>query len=398
MSLSNDGQNESGPVLRLRPTEEEMALRETVAQIAAGYGHSYFVDQVKSGGSAKELWNELGKLGFVGAGLPEEYGGGGQSLSVLGIVVEELAAAGTPLAPLVYSPAIVGQVIAKYGTDEQKDLWLGGIASGELTFSFAITEPDAGSNSHKLSTVAEKVVDGWVLRGTKTFISGIEFADKILVVAKTGQREDGRGLLSLFVVDPNAEGLTRQHIPTATQQPEQQWTLFFDNVKVDDIALVGTANEGLRVIFDGLNPERILGAMLSIGLGRYALDKAVRYAKEREVWDVPIGAHQALAHPLAKAKVELELARLMVHKACALYDGGDPGAGEAANMAKYAAAEASLHCVDQAIQVHGGNGLALEYGLTDMWWLARLTKIAPVSAEMVLNFVAEHSLGLPKSY
>jgi alkylation response protein AidB-like acyl-CoA dehydrogenase len=386
------------PVMRLVPSDEEKMLRESVAQIAQSFGHAYFMQQVRDGGSASELWNALGEQGFLGVCLPVEYGGGGQSLWTLMIVAEELAAAGCPMVPLVFSQAICGQLIAKYGTTAQKDAWLGGIASGTKKFSFAITEPDAGSNSHNISTVAEKVGDHWVLRGTKTFISGVESADQIVVLARTGVRGDGRGLLSLFVVDPNAEGLTRQHIPTAVEVPDQQWTLFFDGVDVGPDRLIGTEHEGLRAVFDGLNPERILGAIQTIGIGRYALDKAVRYARERNVWGVPIGAHQAVAHPLAKAKIELEAARLFVQKACMLYDAGDPGVGEVSNMAKYAAAEAGVNCLDHAIQVHGGNGVALEYGLTDMYWLARMIKFAPVSHEMVLNYVAEHTLGLPRSY
>jgi alkylation response protein AidB-like acyl-CoA dehydrogenase len=388
----------SEPVMRLVASDEEKMLRESVAQIGRSFGHAYYMQQVRERGSAAEMWETLGKQGFLGVCLPAEYGGGGQSLWTLMIVAEELAAAGCPMVPLVFSQAICGQLIAKYGTTEQKDAWLEGIASGGQRFSFAITEPDAGSNSHKISTVAEKVGDEWVLRGTKTFISGVENADQIVVVARTGRRADGRGLLSLFVVQPDAEGLQRQHIPTAVDVPEQQWTLFFDGVKVGPDRLIGAENEGLRAVFDGLNPERILGAIQTIGIGRYALDKAVQYVRERNVWGVPIGAHQAVAHPLAKAKIELESARLLVQKACALYDIGDPSVGEVANMAKYAAAEAGVHAIDQAIQVHGGNGVALEYGLTDMYWLARLIKIAPVSHEMILNYVAEHTLGLPRSY
>lgn len=386
------------PSMNLRPSDEERAIRESVAAIAESFGHDYYMKQVRSGGTAEELWDELGRNGFLGVCLPEEYGGGGQSLWALVIVAEELAGAGCPMVPLVFSQAICGQLLAKYGTVEQKDAWLEGIATGRQKFSFAITEPDAGSNSHNISTTATRVEGGWTLSGTKTYISGVEQADRVVVVARTGQRPDGRGRLSLFVVDPNAEGLTRQHIPTAVDVPEQQWTLFFDEVMVSDGDLIGEEHHGLRAVFDGLNPERILGAIQTIGLGRFALEKGVRYAQEREVWGVAIGAHQGVAHPLAAAKIELEAARLLVQKACALYDAGDPGVGEVANMAKYLAAEAGTHCIDQAIQVHGGNGVALEYGLTDVWWLARLIKIAPVSHQMVLNYVAEHTLGLPKSY
>jgi alkylation response protein AidB-like acyl-CoA dehydrogenase len=180
--------------------------------------------------------------------------------------------------------------------------------------------------------------------------------------------------------------------------PDKQWTLFFDDVEVTEDRLVGGLDGGLGPVFDGLNPERIMGASIAVGIGRLALNKAAAYARERVVWGAPIGTHQAISHPLAEAKVELELARLMTQKAAALYDAGAPGAGESSNMAKYAAAEAAIKCVDRAIQTHGGNGFALEYGLTDLWWGVRVIRTAPVSREMILNYVAEHSLGLPKSY
>jgi alkylation response protein AidB-like acyl-CoA dehydrogenase len=238
-----------------------------------------------------------------------------------------------------------------------------------------------------------------VLRGTKTFISGVEDADALLVVARTGvNTESGRGLLSLFLVDVDAPGLERQRVPTAPRNADMQWQLFFDDVQVAEDRLVGTEHHGLAAVFDGLNPERIMTAALAVGAGRKALAQASEYARERTVWSGPIGSHQGISHPLAEAKIELELAALMTRKACALYDAGARGAGEASNMAKYAAAEAAIKCVDRAIQTHGGNGVALEYGLADMWWGVRTMRIAPVSREMILNYVAEHSLGLPRSY
>jgi alkylation response protein AidB-like acyl-CoA dehydrogenase len=372
-------------------------LRESVAGVARSFGHGYYMQQARDGGTVPELWKALGEKGFLGVSLPEEYGGGGLGVRELAIVAEELAAAGCPMPPLVFSQSICGSVIAKYGTGEQREKWLGGIASGDLRFSFAITEPDAGSNSHNISTSATRSGDGWVVNGSKTYISGIEAADAIMVVVRSGRRDDGRGLLSLLVVDPDAPGLEKQHIPTAVGMPDQQWGLFFDDVKVGAENLVGEEHKGLKAIFDGLNPERILAAAMCIGIARFGLEKATRYVNERAVWGVPIGSHQGVAHPLAEARIELEAARVMTDKAARLYDAGLP-AGETANMAKFIATEAGIHCLDQAIQVHGGNGVALEYELTDLWWLLRLMRIAPVSREMVLNFVAEHTLGLPKSY
>jgi alkylation response protein AidB-like acyl-CoA dehydrogenase len=180
--------------------------------------------------------------------------------------------------------------------------------------------------------------------------------------------------------------------------PDLQWQLFFDRVELEPDRLVGGERGGLAAVFDGLNPERMILAAFATGGGRRALAKASSYARERAVWNAPIGTHQGIAHPLAKAKIDLELARLMTQKAAALFDAGAPGTGEAANFAKYAAAEAGIHCVDVAIQTHGGNGFTLEYGVSDLWWGARLLRTAPVSSEMILNYVAQHSLGLPKSY
>jgi alkylation response protein AidB-like acyl-CoA dehydrogenase len=223
----------------------------------------------------------------------------------------------------------------------------------------------------------------------------------MVVVARTGaDPESGRGRLSLFVVDTDAPGLERTLIPVEIVAPEKQYTLFFDNVEVPVDRLLGEQDEGLRQVFVGLNPERIMSATICNGIGRYALTRAAQYANDREVWGTPIGRHQGISHPLAIAKIEVELARLMTAKAAWLHDHSDDrvAAGEAANMAKYAAAEAGLRALDAAIQTHGGNGLASEFGLADLWGMVRLLRIAPVSREMVLNFVAQQSLGLPKSY
>jgi alkylation response protein AidB-like acyl-CoA dehydrogenase len=195
-----------------------------------------------------------------------------------------------------------------------------------------------------------------------------EDADAVLVVARSRLADGKLGLPSLAIVDADAPGFTRQQIEMAVRGADKQWTLFFDDVELEEERLIGGESGGLGVVFDGLNPERIVGASICTGIGRLALERGSVYARERRVWGQAIGAHQGVAHPLAEAKIELELARLMTQKAAALYDAGVPGAGEAANMAKYAAAEAGDRCVDRAIQAHGGNGFALEYGLSDLWW------------------------------
>jgi alkylation response protein AidB-like acyl-CoA dehydrogenase len=380
------------------PNDEHLALRKAVADICDDFGSSYYVEHAEAREPTEELWKALGKHGYIGINIPEEYGGGGAGLVELAIVCEESAARGTPLLLLLVSSAISGEVIATYGSDEQKHQWLPRIASGEGKVVFAITEPGAGSNTHKLTTTATRDGDDYLLSGEKYYISGVDEADAILVVARTGEDEEtGRGKLSLFVVDCDAPGLERHNIPVSVALPEHQYTVHFDNVRVPASRLIGVEGDGLRQVFHGLNPERITGAALCVGIGRHVLDQASAYANERKVWDVPIGSHQGVSHALAKAKIEVELAALMTARAAWLHDKGQP-AGEAANMAKYAAAEAALAAADAAIQTHGGNGVSTEYGLLPYWGMARLLRIAPVNREMVLNFIAQHSLGLPRSY
>jgi alkylation response protein AidB-like acyl-CoA dehydrogenase len=248
----------------------------------------------------------------------------------------------------------------------------------------------------RISTTAVRDGEEWVLTGTKYYISGVDEAEAVLVVARTGQDERG-GRLSMFLVPADAAGLGKHLLPVDLLLPERQFTLHFGGVRVGPGALVGGEGEGFRQVFHGLNPERITGAALGVGVARYALNAAARYARERTVWSGPIGTHQGVSHPLAKAKIETELAALMVRQAAWQHDHGQP-AGESANMAKYAAAEAALGALDAAIQTHGGNGLATEYGLMPYWGLARLLRIAPVNREMILNYVAQHSLDLPRSY
>jgi alkylation response protein AidB-like acyl-CoA dehydrogenase len=377
--------------------EQEM-LRAAVRDVAEKFGHDYFAEQTRTGGRTQELWDAIAELGFLGVHLPEEYGGGGAGMSELAIVCEELAAVGCPLLLILVSPAICAELIKQFGTGEQRERWLRPMVTG-TKMVFAITEPDAGSNTHKLETVATRDGDGWRLQGRKYYISGVDEADAVLVVSRTGVEEgSGRGRLSLFIVDTDAPGLGRSPIELHVNAPERQFFLFLDDVRVDGDRLLGDEGDGLRQVFHGLNPERIIGAAAGNGIARYALAKAAAYANQRQVWGVPIGTHQGLAHPLAEAKIEVELARLMTQKAAWATDAGVPGAGEAANMAKYAAAEAAMHAVDVAIQVHGGNGFAAEYGIAGLWWMARVLRTAPVSREMILNYVAEHSLRLPRSY
>ncbi|MFG3007582.1 acyl-CoA dehydrogenase family protein [Streptomyces calvus] len=375
-------------------SSEHTSLRQAVASFAKNHPRTPGTDH-------KQFWQEAAALGYIGVNLPEAYGGGGGGITELCLVLEEMGAAGSPLLMMIVSPAICGTVISRFGTEAQKRQWLPALADGSRLMAFGITEPDAGSNSHRITTTARRETDSgdWILTGRKVFVSGVDIADATLVVGRTEDARTGRLKPCLFIVPRDTEGFRRRPIDMELNATEKQFELVLDDVRLPADALVGDEDAGLLQLFAGLNPERIMTAAFAIGMGRYALARAVAYARERTVWDTPIGAHQAIAHPLAQAHIDLELARLMMQKAAHLYDAGDDtGAGEAANMAKYAAAEACVKAVDQAVHTLGGNGLTREFGLASLITAARVSRIAPVSREMILNYVSHQTLGLPKSY
>ena len=380
-------------------TPEQSDLRDAVSALGRRYGHDYFIAKAKAGEHTTELWAEAGKLGYLGVSIPTEYGGGGGGITDLTIVCEELSATGSPLLLLVVSPAIVATILAKHGTEAQRTEFLPRLADGSLLIAFAITEPEAGSNFHRLGTVARRDGDEWVLNGRKCFISGVDHADYVMVVARTADAATGRLVPALFLVPTDAAGLTKSKLDMEIVSPEKQWLLYLDDVRLPADALVGDGDAGLPALFAGLNPERSTVAAMSAGTGRYALERASRYTATRQVWGRPIGTHQGVAHPLAHAAIQVELARLMVYKAATLYDQGrDLEAGVAANMAKYATADAAALAVDTAIQAHGGNGMTTDYGVATLLGAVRAGRIAPVSREMILNFVSQHVLGQEKSY
>ena len=382
--------------LPLVDSDERRLLRESVSRLAHSFGHRYFTEVVAREEPPEAFWAALGEHGFMGPSIGEAYGGGGAGLTELAIVEEEISAAGLPLLKMLISPAVAGAIVERHGDESQKQRWLPGMAAGTERYSLAVTEPGAGSNTHKISTRARREGDGYVLTGTKVYSSGLEDSQWVLVLAKTGEA-DGRSQLSLFMVEVDHPKLERQRIPVAMRAPEHTFTLMFDEVDIPADRLIGAEGEAMRTVFSGLNAERVMSAAMCVGVGRYALAKAAQYANEREVWGQPIGAHQGVSHPLAEAHANLEAARLMMMKAATLTDAGAP-AGEASNIAKLLAADAGTKALDQAIQAHGGNGLADEYGLADLYFIVRLQRIAPVSREMILNYIAQHSLGLPRSY
>ncbi len=381
---------------------EEKMIREFVRQVARQYDREYWLAKAREGAFPDELWQEMAAGGYLGMMIPEEHGGGGLGLQQMAVLLEEMGHHGIPLLLMVVGNVMDAGLIALYGSEETKERYLPPLARGDLRFCFALTEPTAGSNSFRITTHAKVDGDEYVLSGQKMFITGVDASDHLLVVARTTpfeEAEDKREGLSLFVVDRRAPGITLQPLEMGVLHPETQFAVYFDDVRVARSDLIGEEGKGSRYLFDALNPERITAAAVAVGLGRLVLDKAVAYAKERVVFDKPIGTHQGLAHPLAESKTHLELAAVMTRYAAYLSDEGDKmTAAEYANMAKFAAADAATEACDLAIEVHGGSGFSNDVDLITLWPYIRMLRTVPVSREMILNYIGEHVLGLPRSY
>jgi acyl-CoA dehydrogenase len=355
----------------------------------------------------RDVWDALAGAGFMGSFIPAEYGGTGLGLLAMAFAIEEMAALGFGNALMVLT-AMDALCILRNGPEDVRREFLPRIADGSLTFCFALTEADSGSNTFRIRTRAEKKGDLYVVNGSKTFISGWDVADYALLAVRTTSLREAReqGMpkqfgLSLFVVDTKAPGVTAQVIPTRGIEGLNQFTVFFDDVEVPAGRLVGQENGGAVALFLALNPERILAAATAVGMTDYSLKIAVDYARERKVFgDRPIGAYQAIQHPLAEVKIYQDAVRLLTYRAAWAYDKNmSPlDVGVYANMAKYLAAELALMAVDRSIETLGGNGFSDDFGLGDLWDVARLLRTAPVSKEMILNHIAEHVLELPRSY
>jgi alkylation response protein AidB-like acyl-CoA dehydrogenase len=356
----------------------------------------------------EELWAALAEMGFMGSLLPEEYGGSGLGLTGLTLGLEELGSAGYGGGTLMVLTGMDALCILRNGTPELKERFLPAIATGKLKLCFAITEPDAGSNSFRINTLAVRKGDEYEITGSKVFITGVDVTDYILLVTRTTAYRDvaaqhlpkGHGF-SLFLVPTDAPGLEKRQLPMHGIEGHNQFLLFFDRVRVPAANLVGQENGGAEALFNSLNPERILAAATSCGTTAFLLRRAVEYARERKVFgDRPIGTYQGLSHPLAECRIELDAVRLLTYRAAWAFDRGDPPAvvGSYANMAKFMAAELGVKAADRAIETLGGYGFSEEYEIIHAWEGARLLRTAPISREMILNFVAEHVLELPRSY
>jgi alkylation response protein AidB-like acyl-CoA dehydrogenase len=384
--------------LPLVTTDEEQEIRRAVAAICEPFGHRHRRAIADRPAADRALRQALADHGYLAVNLDTAWGGGGLGITGLVPVIEEIHAAGIFSGTIALSACVAGRLIERHGTPDQQGQWLRRLTGGELTIAFAITEPDAGLNTHRLRTELRRDGDGFRLSGQKVFTTGAASADAILVVARFRDEDGTLGLPGLALIDGDADGVSMDRIELAPEWEERTYQTFYDDVWVAPDRLIGGEHAGLAAVFDGLNPERICTAAAALGYARLALEQACDYARERVVWKEPIGAHQAIAHPLAEAQIACDLAELMTRRAAALCDADAPEAGSASNVAKYAAARAANLALDRAIQTHGGNGVTGEYGLTELWWPVRAMRIAPVSEEMVLNNVAQHTLGLPRGY
>jgi len=379
---------------------EQQMILDYGQNLAQTYGSDYWREKSMVQEFPQELWRQIADDGFLGVMVAEEYGGAGLGITEMALLIEGLSGAGLPLFMMVVGPTMVLGLLDHHGSDQLKQRYLPDGCSGEKVFCFAITEPNAGSNSMAITTLARADGAGFLLSGQKSFITGADVADYALVVARTtplkeaARKTDG---FTLFMVDLKAPGVTIRPMDIPVMIPEKQCEIFFDGVKLGSEQVVGEVDCGFAILFDVLNPERIVVAAMAVGLGRYALRQAVEYAGDRQVFGAPIGSHQGLAHPLAHSHTEVEMAALMTYKAAANFDQGAP-AGAEANMAKYFAAEAAIKAVDASLQVYGGAGFTREVGLLDLYGLVRLLRSIPVSRELLLNYIGEKVMGLPRSY
>ncbi len=382
-------------------SEEHQMLLDTADRIARDFPREYYVECAKTQTFPGEQWQALAQSGILGVNTPEEYGGSGMGMLALVLLQERLAGHGVAPLFFVVNQGIAVPSISRHGTEEQKQRWLPAIASGEKRCCFAITEPNAGTNTFKIQTRGRQEGDHFVLNGNKLFISGINDAQQVLVVARTDDALSGdKARLTLFVVDTDSEGLTWERMDTMLMNAEGQFFVYFDEVKVPRENVLGQVGQGVNVLFDALNPERMVVAAGAIGGGRHVLARGTEYANERQIFNGPIGAYQGLQHPMAEAKALLESASLMVQKAAVLQDqGAHPKVvGDIANMGKLVGTDAAFKAADAAIQCFGGYGFCESYDMLSHYIAARLGKVAPINREMTLNYIGEFILGLPKSY
>ena len=377
------------------------AVVETVTGLVRRFDRSYLLTCQKEQRFPQELWAALAESGLMGLGVDEADGGMGGGLSETAAMVQILSHHGLGLLHLPLT-LFSRHVLVRHGSADQRRRYLAPTVTGEKKFCLGVTEPNAGTNTFKIQTTAKKAADGqYRVNGQKIFISGADEADYMTLITRTPEAPsaavDPRASLSVLIVDMKSKGISMQPLQIHVTNPERQFIVFFEDVVVGADCLIGEEGMGARYMFDTLNPERLLLGAMAIGIGHFVLAKAAAYAKDRAPFDEPIGSYQAVQHPLARAWAHLEAADAMLQKACQRYDAGEE-AGVLANTTKLLASEAAVEAVNAAIQCHGGYGFDTDYDIITFWPLARLLEVAPVNNQMILNFLSEKALGLPRSY
>ena len=383
-------------------TPEQDRIREAILRVCAGFGDDYWLERDREGGFPHDFQQALAKDGWLGICIPEEYGGSGLGVTEATIMAQAIAESGAGMtgASAVHINIFGLNPVAVFGTQEQKRRMLPPMAAGRVKACFAVTEPDAGLNTTKLKTRAVRKGDRYVVNGQKVWISTAQVADHILLLARTtpieevGKPTEG---LSLFYTKFDRSRIRVREIEKMGRKAVDSNELFIEDFEIPVEDRIGEEGQGFACILHGMNPERVLIAAEAVGLGLCAIKRATRYANERIVFGRPIGQNQSIQHPLAKCWVELEAARLLTMKAAWLYDSGQP-CGAEANAAKYLAGEAGFHACETAVMTHGGYGYAQEYHVERYLREVLVPRIAPVSPQMALCFIAERVLGLPKSY
>jgi len=382
-------------------TESQELIKKEVGALARTFSLDYWLDKDDRAEYPHEFVRAFADNGWLGIMIPEEYGGAGLGVTEASLMLHEICAsgAGTSGASPIHFYVFPPTPIIKYGAAEMKQKYLPRIAAGDIVMAFGVTEPNAGTDTSRIQTRAVKRGDRWIVNGRKVWTTNAQHANKILLLARTDDRDPQKPLkgMTLFFADLDRTAVTVRLIHKLGRAAVDSNEIFIENLEVPDEDVVGAVGEGFYHLLDSLNPERIVVGIEAVGIGRAALERAVQYAKERIVFDRPIGKNQAIAHPLAHAAAELDAAEVMCLKAAWLFDHGRP-CGREANTAKLLAAEAGFNACDAALQTFGGFGYAKEFYVERLWREIRLYKIAPVSQQMALNYLAEHVLGLPRSY
>jgi acyl-CoA dehydrogenase len=383
-------------------TEEHEAIRRNVAKLCERYNDDYWLARDREGGMPEDFVADIAGAGWLGIAMPEAYGGAGLGITEAAILMQTIAQSGAAMsgASAIHIGIFGLNPLVVFGTDDQKSRALPRLISGEDRACFGVTEPNSGLDTARIETRAKRTNEGWIVNGRKIWTSTAQTANKILLLARTTPIEDGARPtdgLSLFYTDLDRARVEVREIEKMGRKAVDSNMLFIDGLEVAGDDLIGEEGNGFRYLLHGFNPERILVAAEAIGIGRLALDRAVAYAKEREVFGRPIGKNQAIQHPLGESWAELEAANLMTFKAAALYDAGEP-CGAEANAAKYLAGEAGFRACERAVMTHGGMGYAKEFHVERYLREVLINRVAPVSREMILNYIGERVLGLPRSY